>query len=287
MGRLTTLTLDFLANTQHKRVRRLVSLLPPTRGYGFEQRIGDAGFLHFFAVYGDAGLLKRLADNAPWPDVRRCAREVKDQLWLEFDCGVDEPVPLLFAPVPRDFEGVMDVAAVLNGEPLPPSLRKQVAKVVGCLPAGAYPFQIAVANGAVRAYMNFLSAPHMQGYVEKIGLWGAGFSKALAIASPVADTLALSLDVARDGVGKRIGVEFSPGQPLPAASAGAWSEVFDVLRGHGFDDGRREFWLSWPGSSGDNLRVLSHCKLVCVEEEIVDVKVYFGAVRARGACGLC
>jgi hypothetical protein len=319
-------------------MRAIARVLPPVLTTCFESRLGEeAPYVDFLlrllpddgshaAIAGAAGapfvlpdalrahpVWRRLADffgawHAPGA---RLGRSLIDG-FLEFDLDrppSDPPVPCFFFTFHRAAEERADVAAeaiaVLLGDAVPAAIYREIRLCFERLPAGASVFSVGVMFSReaefVRLCVNELPVSQWSQALVDLG-WSGSRADLEAAASDLpslADNAALAIDVGRDGVMPKVGLELSVRGGLRRSKA-RWEPIFSRLVERGAClPGKRDgalAWIgydheradpdAWPEGLRDRSRALagsalsvfqrriSHIKLVVRPDKPVEAKTY-------------
>ncbi|HEY9666226.1 MAG TPA: prenyltransferase/squalene oxidase repeat-containing protein, partial [Coleofasciculaceae cyanobacterium] len=233
-------------------------------------------------------------------------------VWLEFDIGSPmlsrvAPGLILFgywldtneikSVVRRPLNWLTEKALpILRGETLPPELEQNVLRCIKQASVYTDYFQVGVMLSrkvdAVRLCLFKIKPGQILDYLSTIGWSGAGrqLEKAIADFSSLVDYLCLHIDIGRESIYPRVGLELlyddlQPWRRQPHREP-RWYQLFDRLVERGIcTPSKRDALLAWPGFSrfesaatqGVLLRGLQHIKLVCTPDAHLEAKAYFGA----------
>ena len=291
---------------------RSAPLLPPTALTALELRLADAPEAPVDLSFrlDDRDDARRL--DLPLPPSTRTALDAwvsgaaelapVESVWLELDQPHDPasttlPEPVVCARIAsarQAADRLANVARALRGTPLTPAERKLFERVLAAMPAHAallYLFGLtARGSEAVRIEMAGLDSRDMLTYLESIGSPTVQAVRELAPLIDRAGRTHLSVELERDRILPRTGIELSY-RRLPHDEP-RWRQLLDALVGRGhcrpeaWDalfawPGASSFWTdpgTWPtglvGTGGGLARTLSHVKLVCRPDGPPEAKAY-------------
>lgn len=249
--------------------------------------------------------------------VSRLHRGVSN-LWLEFDLDrphIGAPVPSVFfglddpdtraASFPgrqrqptRDREATRVGLGALGAGAFAPLLTDRIDRCFRALPADAKIFQVGMMlarrTEAVRLCVRRLPAELFCGYLRDVGWTGdpARLGPCLDELRTHAAHLCLDLDVTKDGIAPRLGIECSASaEPQDGPS---WDGLLGFAGRLGLCSARKaEALLRWPGveagqDAADELlvRAIAHVKFAYQAGRLAEAKAYFGGWRRVTAASL-
>jgi hypothetical protein len=233
-------------------------------------------------------------------------------VWLEFD--IESPMPNKVAPglilfgywldtneikmvVRRPLNWLTKKALpILRGETLPPGLERNILRCIEQASVYTDYFQVGVMLSrkvdGVRLCLFKIEPGQILDYLATIGWSGdrQQLEKTIADFSGLVDYLCLHIDIGRESIYPRVGLELlynnlQPWKRQPHREP-RWYSLFDRLVEQGVClPSKREAILAWPGYSriesavtpGILLRGLQHIKIVCTPNGPLEAKAYFGA----------
>jgi hypothetical protein len=302
--------------TAYERLRGIARRLPGDGLAALEIRLAaGSGPVDLSLKLSEPSHARGVADVLPSPHRQLLRRWQSGELpavpafWLEFDLDRSPeglPAPVVCAEIPSQAEPAWIVETLLpemRGAPLNSLQRELALRVLAAVPPPARPFYaFDLSPRGVDALRLEILGVAPEAAPECLGQVAPDLAPAVAAAAPLfsgAERPHFSLDITRDGIAPRAGLEASFVRGPHREPR--WKNLFDRLVDQGLCaaekrdavfawPGQESFWAApgrWPaeaaGLEGICVRSVSHLKLVVRPGQPPEAKVYLLFGRVEGS----